>query len=204
MAKEKGDVVYGQSLAGCLDLWKEEIRDIEKFYKKFFSRRINWSIEIFLRAMLNRDTKMKHLEYVFKDITANEVLNTYAEEFGQDGVFKEFRNIDKSIKQQQARPNNDYIISHVGGDRPDMLGKSYGCGINEGIKFMIPVEGFIAALRHRIRTGRMYDVKDMTYFAALDSGGYAIYMQRIMGGQFYIGSDRVCRFSNFGLRRVSF
>ena len=199
---EKRCATCGQMLAKA-DPWFKEKRNIEKFYKKFFNRKVNWS-KVVLPA---KNAKTKRLEYVFKDISAEEALKAYAKKFGKNSVWKAWKNIDKAIKKQQVRPNSDYVICHVGGDEPDMLGKSYK-GINKKIKIMIPVEGIIAAFRHRIRTGRMYDVKGMTYFAALDSddsSSMAIIMCKGGDDQLRIGCiNRGFRHSVYGFRQVSF
>ena len=109
------------------------------------------------------------------------------------------------IKEQQERPNGDYAICHVGEDELDMLDKSYDDGISENIKFMVPKEGIISAFRYRTETGKMYDVKGLTRFAALDSDGDAINMCRISDGRFHIDNeDCDYRYCARGLRQVSF
>ena len=148
---------------------------------------------------------MKRLEVIFSDITEDDAFNAYAKQFGKDKVWKYYDSITSSIKEQQARPEDDYAVCHVGGDEADMLGKSYDDGINAGIKFMIPKEGIISAFRYRTETGKMYDVKGLTRFAALDSDGDAMRMRRDVDGQFGIsGGYRGLRDSDYGLRQVSF
>ncbi len=184
------------------DQWTEEKRRIEKFYKKFFNRIIDWS----KIAVPFKKEGMNRLEVIFSDITEDDAFNAYAKQFGKDAVYKTYDSITKAIKEQQKRPEGNYSITHVGGGEPDMLGKSYDDGINAGIKFMVPKEGIIAAFRYRSETGKMYDVKGLTRFAALDSDDYAMYMDRNVGnGQFFISyDDRDSRDASSGLRRVDF
>lgn len=183
------------------DQWIEEKRRIEKFYKKFFNRTIDWSkISVpFKKEGMNR------LEVIFSDITEDEIFNAYAKQFGKDSVWKYCESITKIIQIQQERSEGDYAICHAGGDEPDMLGLSYDDGMEKGIKFMIPKEGLISAFRYRTETNKMYDVKGLTRFAALDSYGYAMYMFRDYDGQFRIGFDyRDDRDSDCGLRQIDF
>ena len=183
------------------DQWTEEKRRIEKFYKKFFDRTIDWS----KISLPTKKEGMNKLEVIFSDITEDEIYNAYAKQFGKDSVWKYCDKIAKMIQIQQERPDGDYAICHVGGDEPDMLGKSYDDGVNARIKFMIPKEGIIAAFRYRTETGKMYDVKGITRFAALDDGGSAMGMRRNVDDQFYIDFDsRGSRNSGNGLRQVNF
>jgi hypothetical protein len=183
------------------DQWTEEKRRIEKFYKKFFNRTIDWSKII---LPIKKDG-VNRLEVIFSDITEDEIFKAYAKQFGKDSVWKYCESITKIIQIQQERPEGNYAICHVGGDEPDMLNKSYNDGINKGIKFMVPKEGLIAAFRYRTETNKMYDVKGLTRFAALDSGGNAMLMYRDSYGQFCFGNvSRDCRYSDRGLRQVSF
>ncbi len=184
-----------------IDPWIEEKRRIEVFYKKFFSRTIDWS-KIVLPAW---NEKMKRLEYIFTDITEDQYFEAYAKKFGNNAVWKYYDNIAESIKEQQVRPTSDYATCHVGGDEPDLLNKSYDDGINENIKFMIPKEGIISAFRYRTETNKMYDVKGLTRFAALDSVGGAMSMSRNNDGQFDVSYDyRDYRYPDHGLRQVDF
>ncbi|MBU0611990.1 hypothetical protein KKB58_00990 [Patescibacteria group bacterium] len=183
------------------DQWVEEKRRIERFYKKFFNRTVDW-LKI---SMPVKKEGMNRLEVIFSDITEDDVFNAYAKQFRKDSVWKYYNSITKAIREQQLRPEGDYVISHVGGDEPDILNKSYDDGINEGVKFMVPKEGLISAFRHRIETNKMYDVKGITRFAALDSDGSAMDMDRNSFGKFCISSsDRDDRDSGSGLRQVDF
>ncbi|MCE9585390.1 hypothetical protein K8Q94_02090 [Candidatus Nomurabacteria bacterium] len=184
-----------------VDHWTEEKRKIEIFYKKFFNRQVDWT----KLSLPVKTEKMSRLEVIFSDITEDQALEAYAKKFGKDAVWKYYDSITDAIREQQARPEGDYPMCHVGGDEPDMLGKSYDDGIEAGTKFMVPKEGIIAAFRHRTETSKMYDVKGLTRFAALDSGGHAMFMIRRDYGQFYIGSGhRGGRLSDHGLRQVGF
>lgn len=183
------------------DPWTEEKRRIEVFYKKFFSHTIDW-----LKFSLPvKNEKMNRLDFSFSDITEDQYFEAYAEKFGKDTVWKYYNSITKTIKEQQVRPIGNYAYCHVGGDEPDLLNKSYDNGINENIKFMIPKEGIISAFRYRIETGKMYDVKGLTKFAALDSDGNAMFMLRLGNGQFYVGyAARADHNPDHGLRQVDF
>ena len=184
-----------------VDQWIEEKKRVEKFYKKFFSRMVDWS----KFSLPVKKDNMNRLEIIFSDITEDDAFNTYAKKFGKDSVWKYYGSITKSIREQQARPANDYAISHVGGDEPDLLKKSDDDGISENIKFMVPKEGIIAAFRFRTETGKMYDIKGITRFGALDSDGDIMYMRRRSNGRFCISYDeRDYPGLDNGLRQVDF
>ena len=184
-----------------VDQWIEEKRRIEVFYKKFFNRTIDWS----KFSVPVKKEGMNRLEVIFSDITEDDIFNAYANKFGEDKVWKYYDSITNSIKGQQARPAVNYAFSHVGGYELDLLEKSYDDGISENVRFMVPKEGIIATFRHRVETGKMYDVKGLTRFAALDSSGYAMRMYRSSNGQFYISRDScVYRDPDYGLRQVDF
>jgi hypothetical protein len=188
-------------LGVVVDEWTEEKKRIERFYKKFFNRVVDWSV-ITLPA---KKDGMNRLEVVFSDITEDAIFAAYAKKFSVNAVWKYYGSITDSIAEQQARPTGAYAFCHVGGDEADMLGKSYDDGINAGVKFMTPKEGLIAAFRYRIETSKMYDVKGLTRFSALGTGGCALYMDRDGDGQFRVSSgNRDCRHPGSGLRQVSF
>src|SRR3989338_3482313 len=161
-----------------VDVWTEEKRRIEKFYKKFFNRDVDWS-KVSLPV---KSGKMSRLDFIFSDITEDDALTAYAKQFGKDSVWKAWDSINKTIMTEQERPAGDYPYAHVGGDEPDMLGLSYDDGIEKAVKFMVQKEGIISAFRHRTETGKMYDVKGVTRFSALDSDGYAMSMLRLFDG----------------------
>ncbi len=186
-----------------IDPWVEEKRRIEKFYRKFFGREVDWS----KLSVPAKQDGMNRLEVVFSDITEDVAFATYAKKFGANAVWNYYDSITGSIASQQERPTGDYAFCHVGGAEPDMLGKSYDDGINAGTKFMTPKEGIIAALRHRVETRNrnMYDVVGLTRFSALDSDGYAMRMFRSNDGRFNISGDyRDGRDPIYGLRQVGF
>ncbi len=181
--------------------WTEEKKRIEVFYKKFFGRTIDWT-KVTLPEKVDA---FKRIEYIFADITCNQVFEAYAKKFGKDSVWKAWQSIDQAIKEQQNRPAGDRVIAHIGGLEPDMLNKSYDDGIAESITFMIPIEGMIAAFRERTETGKMYDVKGLTRFAALDSDSDAMSMCRNTLGQFGVSyGNRGSRNAGYGLRQVRF
>jgi len=182
------------------DPWTEEKKRIETFYRKFFNREIDWSKV----SLPEKIVGMNRLEYVFADISENALFEAYAKKFGKDNVWKYYSSITQAIKSQQARPTGDYAVCHVGGDEPDMLGLSYDDGVEKEIKFMIPKEGILAAFRYRAETGKMYDVKGLTRFSALDSDGGAMCMCRGDGGFYVGGGSRGSRYPHYGLRQVSF
>ncbi len=185
------------------DPWIVEKRRIEKFYEILLGRRINWK-EFSLPP---KNDKMRRLEVIFWDVSEDEIFTAYARKFGKDSVWKHYSNgIAKSICKQQKRSEGNYAFSHVGGSNPDMLDKSYNDGINAGIKFMVPKEGIIAALRYRIETSKMYDVNGLTRFAALTDNGCAMCMcmYRSTEGKFCVSIDGPgFRGSGRGLRQVN-
>lgn len=178
------------------DIWAEEKKRIEEFYLKFFNREVIWSkivIPVIKKAGMNR------LEVIFSDINEDEAFSAYVKKFGVNAVWKYYDSITGAIHEQQERPAGDYAFYHVGGDEADMLVKSY----NDGIKFMAPKEGIVAAFRYRAETGKMYDVEGLTRFSAFDSAGDALLMRRGLDGQFYI--NRISSNSSYadcGLRKI--
>lgn len=182
-------------------LWAEEKLKIEKFYKEYFNRTIDWSLVI----LPAKSDLFKKIEYIFADITEDQILKAYAKKFGKDKMYLAWESVTSAIAEQQARPVGNRVFAHVGGLEPDLLNKSYDDGISEGIKFMIPKEGFIAAFRERTETGNMYDVVGLTRLAALDRDGYAMFMYGHAVGEFGVdGGNRGSRNSDVGLRQVSF
>jgi len=183
------------------DPWIEEKLKIEKFYKEYFNRVIDWSM-VFFPA---KSGIFKKIEYIFVDITEDQILKAYARKFGKDKMYLWWKSVTNAIKKQQARPVGNRVFAHVGDIEIDMPNKSYNMGISEGIKFMIPKEGFIAAFRERTETGKMYDVIGLTRFAALDQDGRAMRMYRDRDGRFCVdGYFRDAQYPNFGLRQIEF
>ena len=195
-----------QKFLGLVDrtrksLWTEEKLKIKKFYKEYFNRTINWSFGV----LPAQSDLFKKIEYIFADITEDQILEAYAKKFGRDKMYLAWESITNAIKEQQYRPLGDRVFVHVGGLEPDLLNKSYDDGISEGIKFMIPKEGLVAAFRERTETGNMYDVVGLTRLAALDRSGNAMRMCRDGNGKFNMGSlNRGNRSPENGLRQVSF
>ena len=174
---------------------------IERFYKSCFQLSVDWS-----KVLLpEKFEDVNFLEYVLERITEDDVFNSYAKKFGKDKVWKYYDNIRKSIKEQQVVPTGDYTFSHRGGLEPDIehMNKSYDDFYQDGNNYMVPKEGLLAAFRCRFETDKMWDVKGLTRFHALDSDGDAMNMHRDGNGQFCVGFDyRVFRFADFGPRQV--
>ena len=197
ISKEVTQKVLGLSI----DPWLKEKQKIERFYKKFFNRVIDWS----LVSLPEKCNPFRRIEYIFADITEDQILEAYAKKFGIDSLYKALGSVTEAISEQQFRPAGDRVFAHIGGLEPDLLKKSYDDGISEGIKFMIPREGFIAAFRERTETKKMYDVVGLTRFAALDRSGCAMGMCGGADGRFSVGSsNRDDRSPQCGLRQVSF
>src|SRR3989344_5237145 len=98
-----------------VDPWTEEKRRIEKFYRKFFSRAVDWSKV----AVPAKQAGMNRLEVVVLDITEDVAFAAYGTKFGVNAVYKYYDSITGSIGTQQERPAGDYAFCHVGGDEPD-------------------------------------------------------------------------------------
>lgn len=182
-------------------LWAEEKLKIEKFYKEYFNRTVDWS----MIALPAKSDLFKKIEYIFADITEDQILEAYAKKFGRDKVYlKLMKSVTNAIREQQDRPAGNRIFAHVGGIEVDMPNKSYNDGISKKIKFMIPKEGFVAAFRERTETGNVYDVVGLTHFAALDHYGNAMRMCG-GGGRFRVDSlNRDSRNPDYGLRQIDF
>lgn len=189
------------------DPWVGEKVKIEKFYRVCFGKKwvLNWS-EVKFPAVIGN---LKRPEFIFPEM--NKVIDVafdaYAKRFGQDKVWKAWKKIAEAMNYEtvQPRPGQSYVMLHVGGDEPDLLGYSYDMGIEQGILFMTSLEGIISAFRYRFETGKMYDVVGLTRLAALDHFGDAICMCGGSNGKFLMGSyDRGDRYPFGGLRRVCF
>lgn len=201
IAKRATQKILGLAGKKEKDLWFEEKMKIEKFYKEYFNRTIDWSMFV----LPAKSDIFKKIEYIFADITEDQILEAYAKKFGRDKMYLEWKSVTNAIKEQQSRPIGNRVFAHVGGIEVDMPNKSYNMGISEGIKFMIPKEGFIAAFRERTETDNMYDVVGLTRFAALDQDGNAMCMYGGGSGKFHVDSrNRDNRCSGYGLRQVSF
>ncbi len=188
------------------DPWKREKEKVAKFTRETlgFRTEIDWTNTV---IPVTEIADMQHFEFVPAAITEDELFAIYEKLFGKDNVYKAYKSISKAIKTQQSRPVGDYCVLHRGGQEPDAehLNKSYDDFSGDGKKYMTPKEGIIAALRFRVETGNMYDVKGVTRFHALDADGDAMFMYRYGDGRFYIsGSNRDYRFSGCGPREVSF
>lgn len=146
------------------------------------------------------------MEYI-PTFTEDDIFNKYVQLFGEDSVWKNYTNIRNSIREQQSRPKAARLLIHRGGQEPDAehLNKSYDMFYQDGKTYMIPIEGMIAALRYRVETTKMMDVKGLTRFHALDAYGYAMCMYRSSNGEFYVHSYyRDHCYSEYGPREVSF
>ena len=143
--------------------WGKEQEKISIFYQKLFKRKVDWS-KVELPIMRYPYRK---IEYIFSDITEDDMLEVYKEVFGEESVHTEFGGITKNIHTQQLRPSKDYVVAHWGGLNPNLLCVQYSEIISHGIKAMIPKEGIIAAFRQRFETGECYDITHATQFASL-------------------------------------
>lgn len=183
-----------------VDPWFEEKRTVERFYQKFFNRKIDWS----KFSLPTKTETMKRLGIIFSDITEEQYLKAYIEKFGKGSVSKDCFNLSNIVNQQE-RPKGDYAFSYISRAEVDLPGKGYNDGINEGVKFMIPKEGIFTASRYRNETGKMYDIKYYTRFAALSNNDNIVSMNCNDNGQLFIG----VKFKNYsdalsGLRQVDF
>ena len=186
------------------DPWKREKEKISKFTREVLGIEVDWTKVVIPTTDI---PGMSHLEYIPASLSEDQLFALYAKQFGKDKVWKYYDSITKAIKEQQARPAGDYAMLHRGGDEPDTehLNKSYNDFSQDGKKYMVVKEGLIAAMRYRFETGKMYDVKGVTRFHALDSGGDVMDMGRDDDGQFSIGGNfRGFRYSDDGPREVSF
>lgn len=192
-----------------IDPWTEEKKKISLFYKTCFTdnkwKNPNWEQV----TIPEPEGNLKRLEFIFiETMTEDDALDAYALRFGKDKVWKAWSDalvkvIDRATVQ--LRPKQNYAGLHVGGDEPDLLGKSYDDGISENIIFMTPLEGIISAFRYRFETGKMYDVVGITRLSALDRYGNAMCMYRGSHGEFCMGgSNRGNCYPDYGLRQFRF
>lgn len=204
-AKQIVEEVVTRFLQIKVDPWKREKEKIEKFYAKHFGiKSIDWSKTPIPASDI---PEMKMLEFRPASITEDKVFEAYKKEFGEDKVYKAYTSISKAIKVQQDRPKADYCFLHKGGAEPDAehLNDSYDMFSVDENMYMVPIEGMIAAFRYLTETGNMYDVKGLTRFHALDSGGNAVDMCWHDNGRFNIDYDyRVSRYPVCGPRQVVF
>jgi len=201
--RESTKEIVSKLLGIQLDLWADQKKKIERFYKSIFNHTIDWS-KVKLPVKV---TGFDSLEYVLPRLTENDIFNAYAKKFGKDAVWKYYDNIHKAIREQQSRPNENYTFSHCGGIEPDVehLNKSYDDFYQDGNYYMVPKEGLLSAFRYRFETGNMWDIKGVTRFHTLDSVGYALYMYRDVDGQFGVSNgNRGLRHSGSGPRQISF
>ena len=203
--EEIADRIAREILNIKVDPWTREKEKISKFWKECFSFDVPWD----KLTVPDAPVDMKMFDLAPQKFSVQQIFDAYAKRFGKDKVYNHYSNtgIDKSIKEQQNRPDGDYLYKHCGGDEPDSghLGESYDDFSSDGNSYMVPKEGIISAFRYRFETGRMYDVKGLTRFHALDVDGYAVCLYRGGNGGFYIDwGDRGYRYPDYGPRQVSF
>lgn len=192
-----------------IDPWFEEKRKISLFYKTCFKdnkwKNPNWDQVTF--PVIEGNLKRPDFFFI-ETMTEDDAFDAYAGYFGKDKVWKEWNDkLTKVINREtvQPRPKKNYVGLHVGGDEPDLLGKSYDDGISEKIIFMTPLEGIISAFRYRFETEKMYDVIGATRLSALDYRGYAMRMFRGIFGKLNIRSNnRDFSLPQSGLRQLKF
>lgn len=205
---ELAEKFANEIFAISIDPWSEEKAKISHFYKTCFQdkkwKNPNWE----QTAIPTGDVNLKRLEFVFSEMTAQEVLDSYAEHFGKGKVWKAWSESLTEVidpTSVQPRPKGNYAMLHVGGDESDLLGKSYDDGIDENIIFMTPLEGIISTFRYCFETGKMYDVKGLTRFSTLDCYDFAMHMSGSTNGRFNVGSNyRGHRDPRYGLRQIVF
>ena len=185
-----------------------EKEKIGKFYKQFFNRDIDWSkVNINSNVSTMKYFKLFRPEYIFSDIKADEVVDTYSKQFGGNSIFVSSEKYDgricSNIKSQQERPKKDYVVFHKGEIVPDLLGWSYQDGIDQRIDFMVVVEGIISEFRFRVETGEVYDnYENATCFSTIDRLGSPMAMKWVRGYS-HLGIFEGNQYDkDFGLRRV--
>lgn len=201
--RESTKEIVSKLLGIPLDPWSDQKKKIDRFYKSIFSFTIDWSKIMIYQKIEGFDS----LEYVSHKLTEDDIFNAYAKKFGKDSVWKYCDNIHKVIKEQQVGQSGDYSFSHRGGIEPDEehLNKSYDDFYQDGNDYMVIKEGLIAAFRYRFETGNMWDIKGLTRFHTLDSGGLALYMRRNDHARFSVSHDnRGSHNSARGPRQISF
>lgn len=189
-------------------IWDRQIEKLTKFWKENFNHDIVWSELTFP----DEKDGFNILEYIPNGFTEeDDVFEKYKEIFGKDKVWcyyhTQSKKIRESIKTQQSRTDGNRLVLHRGGAEPDAehLNKSYDDFSGDGKNYMVPIEGIITALRYRVETGNMMDVKGLTRFHALDDDGSAMNMCGSDDGKFCIGRyGRTNRNSDSGPREVSF
>lgn len=168
-------------------------KDNKSFFEKFFGLTIQNPTE----------AKDGYISLVIpKELTCEQIYKAMQTQFS---CWKYCGDIDKTIKEQQLRPDT-YYITFKDSVEPDSehLGRSYDDFCGDGKNYMTPKEGMLAYLYYFYKTGNMMDVKGVTRFHALDSDGNAMCMYGRNDGQFSVdGSDRDYRDSDFGPREVS-
>lgn len=192
-----------------IDPWFEEKRKISLFYKTCFKdnkwKNPNWDQVTF--PTIKGDLKRPDFFFI-ETMTEDDVLDAYDDYFGKDKVWKEWNyKLTKVINREtvQSRPKKNYVGLHVGGDEPDLLGKSYDDGISEKIIFMTPLEGIISAFRYQFETEKMYNLIGVTRLSALDRNDHAMHMYGNTNGKFHLhSSNRVSRDPGRGLRQICF
>lgn len=204
-AKQIIEEVVTRILQIKVDPWKREKEKIEKFYAKHFGiKSIGWG----KCPIPTTDIPgMKVLEFFSARVTEDQIFAAYKKEFGEDEVYKAYNSISKVIQVQQDRPKEDYCGLHKGGDEPDAehLNDTYDMFSADGNTYMVPKEGMIAAFRYRIETGKMYDMKGLTRFHALDSYGFVVGMCKDNKGRWNIGGgNREHSYSGSGPRQLVF
>lgn len=193
------------------DEWADEKISLEKFWKTVFQYTINWEdFELPIKT-----TEFPHLNIRPAGFTAEQMYSSIVNSKKDDGKTSRFTkrskyysNIDDAIKNAKAvqpRPNGNYAWADRGSDEPDTchLGKSYDDAITAKITFEGPVEYMLSGAEFEFRTGKVYDIKGITYLSVLDSDGRAMGGYRNYDGDVYLGSSsRTHQYPGYGPREA--
>ena len=181
-----------------------EQEKVFKFYKEIFD------LDIEANGLPAQNSNFTAIEYIDSRLTGPKLFAgmCHPKVFGESVYKNDYSlDIDKMIREQQARPKSGYWFSHKGGVEPDAehLNKSYNDFCKDGNKYMTPYEGIITAMRYKYETGKMLDIKGITRFHGLGHDGFVISMCCDDDGRFYMDwFIRGYQFSVCGPRQVNF
>lgn len=157
--------------------WAEEKTFLEKFWKVVFNYTINWD-DFVLPA---KTVEFPHLNIMPDGFTAEQIYSgiVNCKDFTFKKRSKYYEDIDKAIKnakEVQVHGTGNYAWADRGTAEPDAchLGKSYDDAIAAKFPFLGPVEYLLSCAEFEFRTGKVYDVKGVTYLSVLDADGDAM------------------------------
>lgn len=143
--------------------WYEEIRKVQKFYKKIFGRTNFPDL-----PMPKHHTNINRVAYVFNNISEEDYRKAYAKEFGDNQIFASL--VSNVEILEPLRPKGDYVIGYFDDPVVHLTGLSYKDTLEIDTPIMNTKEYLIAAFMRRLEKGDKYDKQKSTILSTVVGG----------------------------------